>query len=285
MTSKKNSHGKQSGFYKRKEASTLVVQPVRTSTPEVSSLIVECTPLLPETRGFYKRMKVTMTRTNLFKDQIFTLSDFLSTSECSAWIDYGEKKGFEPSYQKQNRDCAHRDNGRIQIESEVIAQSFYERLQKCIPSKIDNRKPVACNPNIRLYKYGPGQSFGRHVDESVRDVMGRKSVYTVLVYLNGQITSKPMPTAPTTKCESNYIEDRFEEKELILVGGETRFYLHHHSNTVACSIRPVKGAALLHGHGDKCLTHEGMEVTEGVKYLLRTDVIKAWMCTNDLQEK
>ena len=36
-----------------------------------------------------------------------------------------------------------------------------------------------------------------------------------------------------------------------------------------------QGAALLHGHGERCLLHEGCEVTSGVKYLLRTDVLFA----------
>ena len=32
-------------------------------------------------------------------------------------------------------------------------------------------------------------------------------------------------------------------------------------------------ARLLHGHGARCLTHEASVVTEGTKYVLRTDVL------------
>lgn len=35
---------------------------------------------------------------------------------------------------------------------------------------------------------------------------------------------------------------------------------------------PVAGMALLHRHGEECLEHEGAAVTEGLKYVLRSDV-------------
>lgn len=47
------------------------------------------------------------------------------------------------------------------------------------------RKAVACNANIRVYKYAAGQRFGKHVDESVEDENGNISQWTVLIYLNG----------------------------------------------------------------------------------------------------
>lgn len=48
------------------------------------------------------------------------------------------------------------------------------------------RKPHSLNTNIRLYKYTPGQHFGPHYDDSVRDAMtGAKSEWTLLLYLTG----------------------------------------------------------------------------------------------------
>ena len=40
-------------------------------------------------------------------------------------------------------------------------------------------------------------------------------------------------------------------------------------------VAPKRGAALVHAHGARCLTHEGAEVRRGAKYLLRTDVAYA----------
>jgi hypothetical protein len=36
---------------------------------------------------------------------------------------------------------------------------------------------------------------------------------------------------------------------------------------------PQAGCCLLHAHGNRCLMHEGAEVTRGAKYLLRCDVL------------
>eukprot|EP00164_Ancoracysta_twista_P012387 GFYU01019433.1.p1 GENE.GFYU01019433.1~~GFYU01019433.1.p1 ORF type:complete len:295 (-),score=69.11 GFYU01019433.1:135-1019(-) len=56
-------------------------------------------------------------------------------------------------------------------------------------------------------------------------------------------------------------------------GGETVFYADHDCKKVAYRFAPLKGAMLLHGHGERCMTHEGAAVKQGVKYLLRTDVL------------
>lgn len=47
------------------------------------------------------------------------------------------------------------------------------------------RAAVACNSNIRVYRYAVGQRFGKHIDESVEDENGYLSQWTVLIYLNG----------------------------------------------------------------------------------------------------
>lgn len=48
------------------------------------------------------------------------------------------------------------------------------------------RTAVACNSNIRIYRYAVGQRFGKHIDESVEDENGHHSQWTVLIYLNGE---------------------------------------------------------------------------------------------------
>ncbi len=48
------------------------------------------------------------------------------------------------------------------------------------------RAPHSLNTNIRMYKYTPGQHFGPHYDDSVRDPLtGAKSEWTLLIYLSG----------------------------------------------------------------------------------------------------
>lgn len=40
-------------------------------------------------------------------------------------------------------------------------------------------------------------------------------------------------------------------------------------------VAPIEGMALLHLHGDKCLLHEARNVTKGVKYVFRSDIVFA----------
>jgi hypothetical protein len=49
-----------------------------------------------------------------------------------------------------------------------------------------------------------------------------------------------------------------------------------HRGRVVASVKPAVGLALLHLHGeDKCLEHEADVVQQGVKYVLRSDVVFA----------
>ncbi|CAO3622107.1 unnamed protein product [Cunninghamella echinulata] len=97
------------------------------------------------------------------------------------------------------------------------------------------RKPCGLNSNIRIYRYQLGQKFEAHYDDSVKDdITGLWTDWTLLIYLN---------------------DDG-------LKGGETCFYKNHDD-----------GLALLHRHGQHCLLHEALEVTQGVKWVLRSDVL------------
>lgn len=83
-----------------------------------------------------------------------------------------------------------------------------------------------------------------------------KTTWTLLIYLTG----------PATGC----------------VGGETIFYpelgsAKQYSGRSAAGTQPIAvglevGMALLHKHGQDCLLHEGAEVKEGEKWVIRSDI-------------
>ncbi|GMI54803.1 hypothetical protein ScalyP_jg7190 [Parmales sp. scaly parma] len=52
-----------------------------------------------------------------------------------------------------------------------------------------------------------------------------------------------------------------------------RFDAHYDQSVTTANVSPIEGSACLHIHGDECLLHKGAEVTLGVKYLLRTDIV------------
>jgi predicted 2-oxoglutarate/Fe(II)-dependent dioxygenase YbiX len=168
----------------------------------------------------------------------------LTAAECAEWIRWGETTGFTLEKHSQTSNIAHRDNGRLAVESAEIASAIFERLRPFVPAQVGRRRVTGCNPNLRFYKYGVGQRFGRHVDQSNRLADGSTTEFTVLLYLS---------------------DDG-------LAGGETIFYADHYSKVELLRFAPQAGVALIHAHGDRCLTHEAAEVTRGVKYLLRTDL-------------
>jgi len=97
-------------------------------------------------------------------------------------------------------------------------------------------------------------SFGKHYDGSERidRFPNGNTEITVLVYLSsckGGATRFYLPSSSSKKQNKNEID----------------------KNGIA--FQPEAGAILMHMHGDRCLEHEADAVAEGVKYVLRTDIV------------
>ena len=193
----------------------------------------------------------------LHPSTVWTVPNFLSQAECSKWIDFCETSGgFEYTAHPASSFIAHRECYRMQQSNAIeLSRILYLRLVGLLPRlqreltplfpKNLRYVPVGFNPNIRLYKYIKGHSFGKHVDGSNEvDDMGQTEI-TVLVYLSS--------------CK----------------GGATRFYPVPGRTKKSFAFDPEPGTMLLHVHGDNCLEHEAEEVLGGTKYVLRTDIVFA----------
>lgn len=177
---------------------------------------------------------------------IYTTSSFFDGIECCSWVNWAESNGFEETNQKATKDYAHRQHGRLAFHDTGLADLIFSRLSRildhCGLISLRGKKASGCHPNLRVYRYTQGQSFGKHIDESNNCPEGETKL-TVLIYLSD------------------------------VSGGATAFYKSHFSNDCVVKVVPTAGLLLLHEHGDKCLTHEALPVKEGVKYVLRTDVL------------
>ena len=126
---------------------------------------------------------------------VWVVHDFLQDTECQAWIDFVTlNKKLDYVQHPATKYVANRECFRWQRNDTQIAETLYQRMQNCgilreLQAKVDfstdaSYAACGCNPNIRLYKYEKGMSFGKHVDGS--DViygLGQTEV-TVLVYLS-----------------------------------------------------------------------------------------------------
>ncbi|CAN1267408.1 hypothetical protein LINPERPRIM_LOCUS12815 [Linum perenne] len=201
--------------------------------------------------------------TRLKDSDLFTVPEFFTAAESKAFIGVAESKGFvHQGSLGPTKGEAYRDNDRISVDDPVLASTIWESgLSRLFADiKIKGRVAVGLNSNIRFYRYKVGQRFGRHIDESVDLDGGKRTYYTLLIYLSGG----------SSKGKSSSQKDTSMEP---LVGGETVFYGWR--NNIVAEVAPAEGMALFHIHGDKCMLHEARNVTKGVKYVFRSDVVFA----------
>jgi len=168
---------------------------------------------------------------------IFTIADVLTHEECQEYIEWTEGLGYEAAAVSLAGGPALRpdirNNARVMVDAPERANDIWTRISAEIPATVEGRSAVGLNERLRFYRYGPGQRFAPHTDGCHRRSNGEESFLTFMIYLNGGA-----------------------------VGGETRFQ--------NISITPEPGLALIFDH---YLIHEGAEVLEGQKYVLRSDVM------------
>lgn len=200
--------------------------------------------------------------TRLKDTDLFTVENFLSSAESKAFVNAAESLGFaHQGSLGPAKGEAYRDNDRISVNDPVLADALWASGLRQLFSdiKIRGKSAFGLNPNIRFYRYKVGQRFGRHIDESVHLEDGKRTHYTLLIYLSGGVAKG--------KNDRKNVKDSSSEP---LVGGETVFYCSR--NSVVAEVAPTEGMALLHIHGDKCMLHEARNVSKGVKYVFRSDV-------------
>ena len=215
----------------------------------------DCAVSFPSNLLSSKKKKSPDVVNELCKGSVFVCPHhFFTPEECKAWIDFAEQVGFERLSQPQSRYFSQRECGRIQRTDWDLSARLFERMRNIIldcdrrvPGGFSSdRKPVGCNGNIRIYKYERGMSFGKHIDEmnEIPEFPNGRTEMTVLIYLSS--------------C----------------VGGATRFFQSSKKrNDEGVGFTPQAGSVLLHVHGDRCLEHSADPVVQGVKYVLRTDVV------------
>lgn len=183
-----------------------------------------------------EKRDVTM-MTELVPSGAYVIDDFLPVDRCQELIELACERGFEEAAVGTSRHTVRmehlRNNDRLIWDHPGWAASLWERLAPQVPQEHFGLVPVGLNERLRFYRYEPGHKFDWHADGSFRRDNGERSVYTVLLYLNGGFGGG---------------ETLFEGTKVTPEAGLLCFFLHR-------------------------LRHKGAEVTEGTKYVLRSDVM------------
>jgi len=231
---------------------------------------------------------------NVFDAFLISVPNFMTKEESKSWLKFADSVEFEDVDVCSTKHNARRYHQRFQFDDEVTASKIFEKVLEFIPSSIDGLYPIACCKNIRLYRYSESNLFGPHIDDSNVAENGTTKL-TLLIYLNssspGIVSSEEsisagVPSQGKGKGKGKRKTEKEQEissltssfscsNPYFLVGGETVFYSNHKArlNDVYAVIQPERGLLLLHGHGDRCKTHESRIVRRGIKYVLRTDVV------------
>ena len=149
--------------------------------------------LLPPSNGKGKNGS-TFKVQELHPGRVWVIPNFFSAKECQHWVNFCESSGgFEYTAHPADQFIAHRECFRMQQHNAMeLATRIFERLKgsnkhgQDIDSPLhriqqessdlydsSKRVPIGCNPNLRVYKYTKGHSFGKHVDGS--NVIGKEA--------------------------------------------------------------------------------------------------------------
>lgn len=205
---------------------------------------------------------------SIISDQIITINNFFTSEFCNELIkSFVGSLTLETTPLIKSKDYAARFNDRISLNDIEASKVLWTYLKDILlqdpgyqDEELDEIKSIfqdahGLNPQLRIYRYRKGHHFGKHYDDSVvcegfnKDTPKVTTKWTLLIYLTG--------------------DDEFK-------GGDTIFYPEFERNAKPVSIHPTKGMALLHKHGDDCLKHEAQLVSEGEKWVLRSDVSYAF---------
>lgn len=163
--------------------------------------------------------------------------NILSPEECEKLIEHFDSES-------KSSDIKYIDRGianyfRLEENNNTLSETLWNKIKDYIPRHYAGGELVRLNKHFRFSKYEPGMRFDMHRDGTNQDSYGNRSVLTLNIFLNNAFS-----------------------------GGETDFF--NEDKSLYYSTKPKQGRAALF---DGSWLHCGNEVSEGCKYLLRTDVM------------
>lgn len=134
------------------------------------------------------------------------------------------------------------------LEDVTISESG-ERA-KGIPHNAPSGKwvPVGLNPCFRVCRYSPGGFFLPHFDAGFDESNEVRSFKTFMLYLNDVDAGGPT-------CFYSDVQKHYQKPD---------------PQKVVSSLQPECGSCLIFNH---CITHDGGKLDQGLKFLLRTEVM------------
>ncbi|KAF9433336.1 hypothetical protein BGZ76_009600 [Entomortierella beljakovae] len=184
----------------------------------------------------------------------FTLQEILTPQECQSLIDRSESIGYDIALVNSSSGAGvhypgYRDGHRCIIDDPTVAAELWTRIKHHVPAIYKNRPVIGMNERLRFLKYGPGDQFRAHMDGEYRrtDGSGHVTKITVQFYLNQDCQGGA----------TSFLEERMAASD-------------DDDAARKLAVNPKTGQVLVFQHD---LVHEGSKVTQGMKYVIRSDIL------------
>lgn len=189
---------------------------------------------------------------------VYVLHRVMTPRECKRLIAAAEAIGFSHAGLAIGNDTyrvnlAVRNNLRVVLDAPRLAAALWTRIREHVDPRHEDAAVKGLNDRFRVYRYETGQRFFPHVDVRTRVPLGETRA-SLMIYLNEGFGGG----------ETRF----FEQKDKQSRRGEGRG--RKFNNRVRFALRPAPGSVVVFDH---LLLHEGAEVTDGVKYAVRSDLI------------
>ena len=197
----------------------------------------------------------------------FVLTGVLSPAECAGLIKMVEWLGFEPDHPVGQPAPTPIGTCEWAVDEHVLGPLF-ARCRAHLPPRLGGHEPSGLNGHLRCFRYPdqPGAVYRPHIDGS----WPRSGLDTSGAYSQDEVElhSKPGAGGRSRLTFLVYLNEDFE-------GGATSFYLPAATGGLeAHCVQPRAGAVLCFPQGNTAsLVHEGSQVTRGIKWVIRTDVL------------
>ena len=181
----------------------------------------------------------------------FVIPALFSKSECEQLLHADIKNSFQKAI--SNYPTYYRNNDRLVVDNDTLASLLFEKVKPYLPDTIEIKSTIPAengiwhlkglNSRIRFCKYSANQYFHRHLDGVHYRSDTIQSKLTFMIYLNSATTFK---------------------------GGRTLFFKTKETSEIWVSYIPKQGDLIIFDHH---LWHEGEVLTQGEKYVLRSDIL------------
>ncbi|MBO9201909.1 MULTISPECIES: 2OG-Fe(II) oxygenase [Niastella] len=181
----------------------------------------------------------------------FVIPSLFSQSECETLLTPAIKNSFQKA--SSNYPTYYRNNDRFVIDDETLADKLFQKVKSYLPTSIEINNSIQSengiwelkelNTRLRFCKYAANQYFHRHLDGVHYRSETVQSKLTFMIYLNSATEFK---------------------------GGRTLFFKTKDTSEIWASYIPKQGDLIVFDHN---VWHEGEVLTEGEKYVLRSDIL------------